>query len=73
MLSWLIKFDKFIFIISKRSQTHEENYIILYTLSLKKKLHTCIIVVILPLYGTLIKLVPNTHTPIMHTFIILLF
>ena len=39
------KFDKFIFIISKRSQTHEENTcrIILYTLSLNRKLHTCII------------------------------
>jgi len=39
------KFDKFIFIISKRSQTNEENTcrIILYTLSLKNKLHTCII------------------------------
>ena len=44
-ISNVTSFDKFIFIISKRSQTHEENTcrIILYTLSLKKKLHTCII------------------------------
>ena len=69
------KFDKFIFIISKRSQTHEENTcrILLYTLSLKKKLHTCIIPCNTTLVWHIDKIsTKNTHI-IMDTFIILLF
>ena len=69
------KFDKFICIISKRSHTHEENtcILILYTLSLKKKLHTCII----PCNTTLVWHIDKISTKythiIMDTFIILLF
>ena len=68
-------FDKCIFIISKRSQTHEENTcrIILYTLWLKMKLHTCII----PCNTTHVWHVDKISTKytniIMDTFIILLF
>ena len=74
-LGFNYKFDKFIFIIFKRSQTHEENTcrIILYTLSLKKKLHTCIIPCNTTLVWHIDKIsTKNTHI-IMDTFIILLF
>ena len=69
------KFDKFIFIISQRSHTHEENtcIIILYTLWLNKKLHTCII----PCNTTFVWHADKISTKythiIMDTFIILLF
>ena len=56
--------DKFIFIISKRSQTHEENYIIVYTLSLKKKLHTCMI----PCNTTLVRHVDKISTKYTHNY-----
>ena len=58
------KFDKFIFIISKMSQTHEENTcrIVLYKLWLKKKLHTCII----PCNTTLVWHVDKISTKYTH-------
>ena len=62
--SWQV--DKFVFIISKRSQTHEENTcrIILYTLWLKKILHTCII----PCNTTLVRHVDKISTKYTHTY-----
>jgi len=60
------KFDKFIFIISIRSQTHEENIcrIILYTLSLVFFLHTFII----PCNTTLVRHVDKVSTKYTHTY-----
>ena len=62
------KIDKYayFFSISKRSQTHEENtcIIILYALSLKKKLHTYI----KPCNTTLVRHVDKISTKYTHTY-----
>jgi len=69
----MTSFDNLIFIISKRLHTHEENAcsIILYTLSLKRKLYTCIIPCNTTIVWHVDKISTNYTHIIMDTFIIL--